>query len=315
MRAHSATHLLHEALRSVLGEHVRQAGSLVEPDRLRFDFTHFQALTRDELSEVEARVNAAILDGLGITVNEMALDDARKLGATALFGEKYGDIVRVVAMGGDYSVELCGGTHLDNTAQAGSFSISAEFSVASGVRRIEAITGMATLETLNTALGRLSALSGILKAGTPDELIRKAEQNMQTIRELRAQLEAAAAKADGGESEDLLRGAKEKGGLRVIAAILENADADKLRRIADSLRDREPGVVAALAAVSDGKITIVTACGKTAVEKGVKAGDLVREITKLCGGSGGGKPDFAMGGGRDASKLREALEAAERLIM
>ena len=314
MRAHSATHLLHEALRAVLGEHIRQAGSLVEPDRLRFDFTHFSALTEDELENVERRVNNAILDGLAVTAEEMPIDEAKEIGATALFGEKYGDIVRVVSMGGDYSVELCGGTHLDNTAKTGAFSITAEFSVASGMRRIEAMTGIATIDALKTARGHIAALSGIMKAGAPEELAAKAEQNIQMIRELRAKLDSAAAKAAGGESEQLLQGAKDIGGLKAISAVLENADADKLRQMADSLRDREQGVVTVLAAVNEGKIVIAAACGKTAVERGVKAGDLVREVSKRCGGSGGGKPDFAMGGGKDPDKLREALDAVYGIV-
>ena len=315
MRAHSATHLLHEALRTVLGDHVRQAGSLVEPDRFRFDFTHYSAMSKDELAEVERRVNEAILDGLSITADEMPINDAKELGATALFGEKYGDIVRVVRMGGDLSIELCGGTHLDNTAKAGAFSITAEFSVASGVRRIEAITGMATISALKTAQGHLAVLSGILKAGAPEELAVKAEQNMQTLRDLRSKLDSAAAKAAGGESERLLQSAKDIGGLKVISAELENADAGKLRQMADSLRDREPGAVAALATVADGKITIAVACGKTAVQRGAKAGELIREISKLCGGSGGGKPEFAMGGGKDPAKLRDALAAVDEMVI
>jgi len=314
MRAHSATHLLHEALRAVLGDHVRQAGSLVEPDRLRFDFTHFEALTKDELTEVERRVNEAILDGLDVTAEEMKLDEAKKLGATALFGEKYGTDVRVVRMGGDFSIELCGGTHLDNTAKAGAFVIIAEFSVAAGVRRIEAITGTATLKALNSARSHLSILSDMLRAGAPEELAGKVRQNIQALREMRAKLDAAAMKAAGGEAERLLGGAIDIGGLKIITSVVENTDADKLRQLADSLRDREPVLVAVLATVTAGKITIVGVCGKTAVEKGVKAGDIVREATRICGGSGGGKPDFAMGGGKDADKLSEALAAVEGLV-
>ena len=314
MRAHSATHLLHEALRAVLGEHVRQAGSLVEPDKLRFDFTHFSSLSKDELASVERRVNDAILDGLDVNIKEMQMSEAKEIGATALFGEKYGDVVRVVRMGDDFSIELCGGTHLDNTAKAGAFSITAEFSVASGVLRIEAITGMATLDALNTAQGQLSLLSGILKAGTPDELAGKVEQNIQTIRELRAKLESSVAKAASGVADQMLQNAIDIGGLKALTAILEGADADKIRQMADMLRDRESGVIAVLAALNEGKITIAAVCGKTAVEKGVKAGELVREVSKLCGGSGGGKPDFAMGGGKDTSKLEEALSAVAGLI-
>ena len=310
MRAHSATHLLHKVLRTVIGEHVQQAGSLVEPDRIRFDFTHIEALKKDELTAIERMVNDAILDGLVVTVDEMPISDAKQLGAMALFGEKYSDVVRVVKMG-DLSIELCGGTHLDNTAKVGAFSITSEFSVASGVRRIEAITGLATLDALNTARGHLSVLSGMLKAGTPEELPAKMEQNMSVLRELRGALDAAVAKEARGEAARILTEATELGGLKVITTIIEDtsADVDRLRQIEDLLRDWEAGVVAVLATVKDDKITIMAACGKAAVEKGVKAGDLIRVITKLCGGSGGGKPDFAMGGGKDQSKLRGALDA------
>ena len=316
MRAHSTTHLLHEALRTVLGEHVRQAGSLVEPDRLRFDFTHFSALSKDELTDVERRVNVAILDGLGITVEDMPMSEAKELGAMALFGEKYGDVVRVVRMGSDYSVELCGGTHLDNTAKAGAFSINAEFSVASGVRRIEATTGLETLDALNTANGQLTALSGILKAGTPEELAGKLEQNMTMIREMRAKLDSAMSKQARGEATRILAGSHDVSGLKVIAVVIKDTDIDieEMRQIGDLLRDWEKGVVAVLTTVKDDKVTIMAACGKEAVAKGVRAGELVREISKLCGGSGGGKPEFAMGGGKDQAKLQDALDAVEGLV-
>ena len=314
MRAHSATHLLHEALRDVLGDHVRQAGSLVEPDRLRFDFTHFSALTKEELSEIESRVNAAILEGFLIKTDVMPLDEAKRLGAMALFGEKYSDNVRVVQMGG--SVELCGGTHLDNTAKAGAFSIISEFSVAAGVRRIEAITGFATLQALGEARSHLAVLSGMLKAGAPEELPGKLDQQLAALRELRAKLGAAITKSANGEAQRILTGARDVGGLKVATAIVSDVDVDveKLRHIEDTLRDWESGVVAVLALVKDDKVTLMAACGKTAVEKGVKAGDLVRDIAKLCGGSGGGKPDFAMGGGKDPEKLHQALEAVDGLV-
>jgi alanyl-tRNA synthetase len=314
MRAHSSTHLLHYALRKVLGDHVKQAGSLVEPDRFRFDFTHFSALTKEETAEIERIVNDAILDGFSVTTEEMRLTQAQELGAMALFGEKYGDSVRVVRMGG--SVELCGGTHLDNTAKAGAFQITAEFSVASGVRRIEAVTGNETLHALAKAREHLSVLSGMLKANSPDELAGKLETQISTFRELRAKLDAAISKDADSESRRILTGAREIGGLKVIAAVIEDADVDveKLKQIEDSLRDWEAGVVAVLATVRDDKITIMAACGKAAVEKGVKAGELIREVAKICGGSGGGKPDFAMGGGKDPSKLQEALADVERFV-
>ncbi|MCL2402076.1 MAG: alanine--tRNA ligase-related protein, partial [Oscillospiraceae bacterium] len=310
-RAHSATHLLHAALREVLGEHVGQAGSLVEPDKLRFDFTHFAALTGAELEEIEHRVNNAILDGTPITAAEMPIEEAKKQGAMALFGEKYGDTVRVVKIDA-VSAELCGGTHLDNTAKVGAFAITAEFSVASGVRRIEATTGRETLNDLHGARERLAQLSGMLKAGSADELPVKVEQNLTELRELRSKLSALSAKESVGEAERLLQSAKDIGELKVITAITDNPD--NLRQMADSLRDKEPNVVAVLAAVRDGKITITAACGKPAIAKGVKAGDIIREITQLCGGSGGGKPDFAMGGGKDPDKLQSALDTVEGIV-
>ena len=316
MRAHSATHLLHESLREVLGDHIRQAGSLVEPDRFRFDFTHFSALTADEIIEIESRVNDAILDGLCIFAEEMPIDEAKKLGAMALFGEKYGDVVRVVRMGDDYSIELCGGTHLDNTAKAGAFSINSEFSVASGVRRIEAITGKATLNALNTNKGHLNVLSGILKANTHEELSGKLEQNIVALREIRSKLDAALHRESRGEAARILTEAYEIEGLKVIATLIEDTDVDveKLRLIEDMLRSWEAGVVAVLAMIKDDKITIMAACGKKAIDKGVKAGEIIREVSKICGGSGGGKPEFAMGGGKDVNKLRDALAAVKGLV-
>ena len=313
MRAHSATHLLHDILREVLGQHVTQAGSLVEPDHLRFDFTHFSALTKEELAEIERRVNEEILEGHEVDSEEMHIDDAKELGAVALFGEKYSEMVRVVEMGS--SIELCGGTHLDNTAKAGAFAITAEFSVASGVRRIEAITGRATLDALSDARENLSVLTGLLKAGAPEELAGKVEQNMQMLRELRRELDAVLSKDASGEAKNILNEARDIGGLKLITKVMDgNTDAGKLRQIEDTLRDLEPCIVSVLAATGDEKITIVATCGKSAVEKGIKAGDIIKEVAKICGGSGGGKPDFAMGGGKDASKLSEALGAVEGII-
>jgi alanyl-tRNA synthetase len=245
----------------------------------------------------------------------MMVDEAKKLGATALFFFFYGDTVRVVTMG--VSVELCGGTHLDNTAKAGAFSIVSEFSVAAGIRRIEAITGIATLEAHNVARRHLNILSGMLKAGTPEELPGKLEQQLSAFRELRAKLDVAITKEISGEAKLMLKSAKDLGGLKVIAAVVENANADidKLRQIEDMLRSWEPGIVAVLAIVKDDKVTLMAACGKKAVERGVKAGELIRETAKICGGSGGGKPDFAMGGGKDADKLQQALEAVDLYVM
>ena len=314
MRAHTATHVMHEALRSILGDHVNQAGSLVEPDKLRFDFTHFSALTKEELLGIERFVNDAILEGHNVSISEMSIDEAKKRGATALFGEKYGDTVRVVTMGP--SIELCGGTHLDNTAKAGAFSILSEFSVASGVRRIEAITGNATLDLLNSSRAYLSQLAGLVKANAPEEIAGKLEQNLTILRELRSKLDSAISKESDGEARRILTGARDIGGLKVITSVIDDADVDidKLRHIEDTLRDWEVGIVAVLATIKDEKITIMAACGKHAVEMGVKAGELIREVTKVCDGSGGGKPEFAMGGGKDASKLKDALAAVDLFV-
>ena len=312
MRAHSTTHLLQKALRSVLGEHVQQAGSLVEPDRLRFDFTHFSALTPEEIEQIERLVNQSILEGYPVVIREMPIAEAKKIGAMALFGEKYGEIVRVVRMG-NYSTELCGGTHLDNTAKAGSFHIQSEFSVASGVRRIEATVGCGTLDYFKQNQQQLNDLAAALKTNTSD-LVPRAEQQAQELRELRRAVESFRSKEATGEAEDLLRSAKSVGDLNVMTAQVKNADGDRLRQIGDFLRDKDESCVAVLASVSGGKITFIAVCGKAAVQSGVKAGDLIKAVTKICGGSGGGKPDSAMGGGKNVQKLDEALSSVEQFV-
>ncbi len=311
-RAHSATHLLQKALRDVLGEHVHQAGSLVEPDFLRFDFTHFSAVTPEELRQVESMVNEAVLKGLTVETREMALDEARKCGATALFGEKYGDVVRVVNMGG-YSVELCGGTHLDNTAKAGAFHIVSEGSVASGVRRIEATTGLRTLASLNETMGLLTGLAAGFKA-TPADLPARLEQQAAELKEARRVIEQYKAKESAGGADEMLRKAVDVGGLHVVTCSQDGCDAAKLRQIGDVLRDKDGAVVAVVASVNGEKITFQCVCGKEAVSRGVKAGDIIRAITAIAGGKGGGKPDSAMGGGNDVSKLNEALSAVKDLV-
>jgi len=312
-RAHSATHLLHAALRSVLGDHVHQAGSLVEPDRLRFDFTHFSALTAEELSRVSAIVNDMVLMGGDIVTEELPIEQAKEKGAVALFGEKYGDTVRVVSMAHEFSVEFCGGTHLDNTAKVGVFQIGSEFSVASGVRRIEATTGRVTLENINRTQEMLFQVAAALKA-KPAEVREKAQQQMEEMKELRHQIEEYKAKEALGEAQNFLMGAKSVCGLKVITATLPDADADRLRKMGDFLRDKDSAVVAVLSTVKDGKITFLAACGKEAVGKGIKAGDIIKSVTAICGGKGGGKPDSAMGGGTDVLKLDDALASVDDFV-
>ncbi|MDO4517541.1 MAG: alanine--tRNA ligase, partial [Bacillota bacterium] len=313
MRAHTATHLLDKVLRTVLGDHVHQAGSLVEPDRLRFDFTHFSAMTAEELAQVSAMVNEAVLEGYDVDTQELPIEEAKKKGAIALFGEKYGDTVRVVDMGEGYSVEFCGGTHLDNTAKVGVFHITSEFSVASGVRRIEATTGKVSLENMNRNQEMLFEVAASLKT-KPGEVREKAKSIMIEMKELHQTIEKFKAKEAAGETERFLMGGHAVGGLQVITATIPNADANKLRQMGDMLRDKQPNGVAVLSTVNDGKITFLAACGKEAVKAGIKAGDIIKSVTAICGGKGGGKPDSAMGGGSDLLKLDDALASVDDFV-
>ena len=312
MRAHSATHLLQKALTTVLGDHVHQAGSLVEPDHLRFDFTHYSALTQEELAKVNAIVQDSILEGFCVDTKEMPIEEAKQLGATALFSEKYGDTVRVVNMSG-YSIEFCGGTHLDNTAKVGAFELESEGSVASGVRRIEAVTGKACLQKMEESQAVLSEASSKLKV-KPNELGTKIQSNLDEIKELKRVIEQYQAKDAAGEVDRLMSGAKEMGGLKVLTAKMSGVEANRLRQMGDLLRDKEPGVVAVLSSVNGDKPSFLAVCGKEAVAKGIKAGELVKLVCCACGGSGGGKPDSAMGGGKDVSKVDASLAQVEGFI-
>ena len=311
-RAHSTTHLLDAALKKVLGDHVHQAGSLVEPDRLRFDFTHFEAITPEQLSQVEWMVNDAILEGYPVVTEVLPIEEAKKKGAVAMFGEKYGETVRVVEMG-DFSVEFCGGTHLDNTAKAGPFRIKSESSVASGVRRMEATTGRLSLESMEKSHGVLSKAAQFFKAA-PSELLERLEQQAGEMKQLRQALEKFKSEASLGEAKQFLAAAKTVKGLHVLTATREGLDANALRKMGDFLRDKDPSVVGVLASISGEKITFLAVCGKEAVEKGVKAGDLVKLVSGICGGKGGGKPDSAMGGGSDLLKVDDALAAVDDFV-
>ena len=312
MRAHSATHLLQKALQAVLGDHVHQAGSLVEPDHLRFDFTHYSAMTAEEIAKVNAIVQEAVLEGYTIETKEMSIDEAKAMGAMALFSEKYGDTVRVVNMGG-YSVELCGGTHLNNTAKIGAFQVDGEGSVASGVRRIEAITGKAVMAKLEKTQDLLAEAASKLKT-KPAELSTRVQAQIDEIKELKKTIEQFKAKEAAGAVDQMLFGAKDVAGLKVLTASVPGADAGKLRQIGDTLRDKSSAVVAVLSSVNGEKISFLAVCGKDAVKSGVKAGELVKMVCTTCGGSGGGKPDSAMGGGKDATKIDEALANVEAFV-
>ena len=312
MRAHSATHLLQAALREVLGDHVHQAGSLVEPDRLRFDLTHFSAITPEELERVNEIVGDWILDGMDVTVSEMSMEQAKASGATALFSEKYGDVVRVVNMGGK-SIELCGGTHVDNTAKIGPFRITGESSVASGVRRVEAITGKAYLREMEAVNRRMYAAAEVLHA-KPADLIAKAKGFTAELKEARQNVERMKEKILHSDVDRFLYASKNIGGIKVITTTRTDLDAGDLRKLGDFLRDKDPDTVAVLATATESKVTFVAVCGKNAVAKGIRAGDLVRAVSAVTGGKGGGKPDSAMGGGSEVLKIDDALAIVDDFV-
>ena len=311
-RAHSATHLLQAALQKVLGDHVHQAGSLNNPDHIRFDFTHFSAITENEIKEITEFVNDAILAGLPITTKVVGIDEAKKEGAMALFGEKYGDSVRVVSMG-NVSKELCGGTHLTNTAKIGSFTIISEGSVASGVRRIEALVGKENLRLAAANTFQLRKAASVMKT-TPQEVLTRLDQVIREGKELRQQLDQMQSKLLASDAERFLYAAKKVEGLNVITTTLSSMSAGALRKIGDMLREKDESVVAVLSSVSDEKITFNAVCGKKAVAAGIKAGDLIRTVTAITGGSGGGKPDSAMGGGKDPLMLDNALAVVDNFV-
>ena len=312
MRAHSATHLLQAALREVLGDHVHQAGSLVEPDRLRFDLTHFSAITPDELERVNEIVSDWILDGMDVTVSETSMAQAKASGATALFSEKYGDVVRVVNMGGK-SIELCGGTHVDNTAKIGPFRITGESSVASGVRRVEAITGKAYLREMEAVNRRMYAAAEVLHA-KPADLIAKAKGFTAELKEARQNVERMKEKILHSDVDRFLYASKNIGGIKVITTTRTDLEAGDLRKLGDFLRDKDPDTVAVLATATESKVTFVAVCGKNAVARGIRAGDLVRAVSAVTGGKGGGKPDSAMGGGSEVLKIDDALAIVDDFV-
>ena len=311
-RAHSATHLLDAALKKVLGDHVHQAGSLVEPDRIRFDFTHFEGITAEELAQVDKLVNDAILNGYPVITEVLPIEEAKQKGAVAMFGEKYGDVVRVVEMG-DFSMEFCGGTHLDNTAKVGTFRIKSEGSVASGVRRIEATVGKLTLEAMNHNQQLIFQAAQILKTN-PADLVAKLEQQVADLKAARQAIEQYKSKEAAGEADRILFGAHDVGPLKVITATVPDADGNRLRQMGDAIKDKAANVVAVLAAVNGGKITFVAACGKEAVGLGIKAGDIIKQVSAIAGGSGGGKPDSAMGGGKDPLMVDNALAMVDNVV-
>jgi len=311
-RNHTTTHLLHKALQQVLGPHVQQRGSLVAPDRLRFDFSHDKAMTEGERRQVEGLVNEKILDDLAVFTQEKPLAEAKEMGATMLFGEKYGDVVRVVQVG-DYSLEFCGGTHLAHTSQAGLFKIIAEGSSQAGVRRVEAVTGKAALMRLLDQERLLSEVATALKS-PPLNAPAAADRLQSDLKTRERELSALQKAAAGGLVEGLVGGAREVGGFRLVShAVADGADGDVLRTLAEEVLDRLKSGVVILGGVKEGKVSLAVKVSKDLAGRGLHAGNIVKEAAKLVGGGGGGRPDFAQAGGKDPSRLVDALAAAERL--
>ena len=313
MRNHSCAHLLQSALRKVLGDHVHQAGQLVDGERLRFDFSHFEGVTPQQLSEIEEIVNSYILAAYDIKVEEMAIDDAKKLGAMALFSEKYGETVRVVTMG-DASIEFCGGTHLDNTSKAGLFKIVSESSVASGVRRIEAVTGNGVLQLIKQQADLISACASTLKIGNTAELSNRCASVMGEIKALERERDSLQSEISNMKLKSLLDNVTEVNGVNVITAKLDGVKPDMLRKMCDEIKADKPDTVAVLAGVDGGKANLACAAGKDAVAKGAHAGKIVGKVSAVTGGKGGGRPDSAMAGVADIAKLDEALSSVAEIV-
>ena len=312
-RNHTATHLMQKALREVLGEHVHQAGSYQDDKITRFDFTHFNAVTPEELVEVEKRVNEKIFASLPVTIQNLPIEEAKKMGAMALFGEKYGKVVRVVDAGG-WSVEFCGGTHVKNTAQIGCFKILSEASVAAGIRRIEATTGYGVLNLLDDRTAELANTAVALKANNMKDVAARAQAVTAELKEANKQLEIAKAKLASSQIDGLFQNAVEVDGVRIVTVYLNGTTPDTLRSMMDKLRDKEPNAVGALIGTDGSKTTLAVGVGKSALARGLKAGALVKQIAAIAGGNGGGKPDFAMAGIRDTSKIDDALNAVEGIV-
>ena len=312
-RNHTATHLLHAALKNIVGEHVNQAGSSVNSERLRFDFSHFEPLTTEQIEKIERQVNEAILKAITVDISEKTQNEAKEMGAMALFGEKYGDIVRVVNIK-DCSVELCGGTHVNNVAEIGLFKIVSEAGVASGVRRIEAITGKLAYDKVNSVEKTLNKAAGLLKSRN-NEVVEKIEALLTQVKTLEQQLAVSNSKMAQETASELLATAIDVNGVTIVNAEVEIEDMDGLRNLADLLRDKlTVGVIVLGAKIADDKVNFVVMATKDAVAKGIHAGNIIKETAKVAGGGGGGRPDMAQAGGKNPKKITEALTMATEVI-
>ena len=311
-RNHTATHILQKALSEVLGDHVSQAGSSVDDNRLRFDFTHFEAMTPDELQRVSDRVNEIVYDSFTVDTKEMSVDEARATGAKALFGEKYGDVVRVVSVG-EYSKELCGGTHVSNSAQIGLIKILGESGVAAGVRRIEALTGKAALKYYMDAEKTLHSVADLLKTGVND-VEKRAESVVTSLRNTEKELEKIKNEKAAGDLDSIIDNAEDVNGVRLIANAFDGMDADTMRNLGDSIRDKCDEAALLFASSNDGKVVLVCMASKGAVAKGIHCGNIVKEAAKICGGGGGGRPDMAQAGGKDPAAVNDAVTKAIEIM-
>lgn len=312
IKNHTATHLLHQALKDVLGEHVNQAGSLVEPDRLRFDFSHFGQIKPEELEQIEKIVNEKIWRNIELDISLKPIAEAKAMGAMALFGEKYGDIVRVVRVG-DYSLELCGGCHVPNTSVIGLFKIISEGGIGAGTRRIEAVTGESAYKSLNEQVGLLKDAAEKLKTN-PKDIVNRIDSLMGEIKQLQRENESLATKLGNIEAGNLVSNAKEIDGVTVLTAKVQAADMNNLRNMADDLKQKLGSVVIVLGSSHEGKVNLIAAVTKDLIDKGYHAGKLIKEVASRCGGGGGGRPDMAQAGGKDPEKLDAALEFVEEWV-
>ncbi|MEY4479780.1 MAG: alanine--tRNA ligase [Bacillota bacterium] len=312
VKNHTATHLMHKALKEVLGGHANQAGSLVSAERLRFDFSHFGAVTPEELQEIERKVNEQIWNNIAVDISSKSIDDAKAMGAMALFGEKYGDVVRVVQIGG-YSLELCGGCHVQSTSQIGVFKIVSEAGIGSGIRRIEAVTGRNAYAYLEQQFDTLKQAAGLVKANVAD-VPKRIEALQAQLKEVERENDSLKSKLSRIEASSLTDSVREVAGVPVLAAQVDAGDMDSLRQVADDMKGKIASGVIVLGSVAEDKVNLVVSVSADLVGRGFHAGKLIKEIATICGGGGGGRPDMAQAGGKDPSKLAEALAAVENLI-
>lgn len=312
-RNHSATHLLHKALKEVLGDHVNQAGSQVTPNRLRFDFTHFESISSEDIDKIESIVNSKVLEALEVNVVETSLKEAQQMGATALFDEKYGDVVRLVQMG-DYSKELCGGTHVHNTGDIGLFKILSESGIASGVRRIEAITGRTAYEHMKDVEKQLNDISAILKTNKKD-VVERVKSLMDELKEKEKEMESLKGKIASSLADDIIKQKHKVNDVDVLTCKVDNMDINSLRNLGDEIKNLMGSGIIVLASAIDNKVSFVSMATKDVVNKGIHAGNIIKEVAKIAGGGGGGRPDMAQAGGKEPSKIKEALNAVDEIVM